>query len=659
MKIITFFLIFISLLNAWQIEANKITVNNTDNDTVTHIEFQKAFETTPLVFTLTDDYGSDPAVLRVVNVTRTGFDIYTIEPQGEDGPHARMTSIPYIAISKGEHTFPDGTKIVADTIDTKVYQSRLLSGSSWDSVNLNGFNTTPVILAEIQTRNNERTDESVPDSVSKPYMTVAIDNVSSSGFNIALERSETTEGEITQTEKVAYLAIDSGLNGGKHYFGSLSGVKIEYETIRTDEIIRGWDDGDTTINFSKSYDDPIVVATKNTRNGGNGGWLRRGSVNSSSITLKVDEDRAYDSERSHRGEAAGILLFSDPFSAEFIDSTAELIINELMYRETISGSDNDEFVELYVKRGGDIKGYAISDQDCNFYIFPSCQVNQGDYIIYHSGTGTDSCSGNIKHFYRNSSQYWNNDDDDVLLLKSSASDVTETTNESSCGKRYFNAIPFDYIAYGNGSAVDDIPTSMKGVTLSWDDSYVNELDDANKGVSIALTPNANDSDQSACWEFSASGNAQDNGCSGYLPTRDTNDNEGQTNSVEKSNTAMPNMNITKSSIIISDPINGSNNPKRVPGAILRYCFVIDNSGEGDAQNVKISDSLSSNNKDTLDYKKSGFIIQDINNDCDCKAITDSSGTISDKDVTIDIGDIKGTSDTSHSRACAYIELEIK
>ena len=133
------------LLMAWRIEADKITVISNKNDTVTHITFRHSFDTTPLVFTLTDDAGNNPASLRVVNVTTSGFDIYSIEPQGENGKHTTMKKVPYIAIEKGEHQFPDGTKIVAQTIDTDKFQSKLLSGSSWDHISLNGFNTTPVI----------------------------------------------------------------------------------------------------------------------------------------------------------------------------------------------------------------------------------------------------------------------------------------------------------------------------------------------------------------------------------------------------------------------------------------------------------------------------------------------------------------------------------
>jgi len=651
-------IIALSPLHAWKMEAGVITVEKTTGDITTQITFKQAFDVPPLVFVLMDDHGGDPGTFRVTNVSTTQFDIYTVEPTGEDGPHAKMTSIPYIAIEPGEHTFPDGTKILAQTINTQKFQSKLLSGDSWETISLSGFITDPIVLGQIQTRANERTDETVPDAVSQPWMTTAIKDISSGEFKIALERSETTDGTLSSDEKIAYLVIDSGLNGGNHYFGANDGRKISYETIRSDDFIKGWDNGDYQVDFSTTYHDPVVVATKNTREGVDGGWLRRGDIDDSYITLQVDEDRANDSERGHTTERAGILIFSDPFSVNFISSSgvAELKINEVMYNETVTGTDNDEFVELYVVDGGDIEGTILSDQDQHFYRFPSCSVATGDYVIMHTGSGTNSCGGNVHHFYQGVDEYWNNSKDDVLLLMPEM-DVTTTTQASD--PKVFNAIPYDYIAYGSlGGAVDDIPSSMHGSSIGWDESHVTELDNAGDGVSIALTPNAIDGDTALCWEFSASGNASDNSCTGYIPTRDTNSDAGQTNSITMSNTAMPNMSITKTSIVTNDPVNANSNPKRIPGATIRYCFTVDNTGEGDAEDATITDSLIGNGKENLSYVQAGSLIQDIATACDCAAISTTNGTISGDDVTIVIGDINGTNDTSHSRGCAYIQTTI-
>ena len=49
---------------------------------------------------------------------------------------------------------------------------------------------------------------------------------------------------------------------------------------------------------------------------------------------------------------------------------------------------------------------------------------------------------------------------------------------------------------------------------------------------------------------------------------------------------------TKTSKIISDPVNGSTNPKMIPGAVVEYCIAVANAaGSATATNVGISDSL--------------------------------------------------------------------
>lgn len=48
---------------------------------------------------------------------------------------------------------------------------------------------------------------------------------------------------------------------------------------------------------------------------------------------------------------------------------------------------------------------------------------------------------------------------------------------------------------------------------------------------------------------------------------------------------------TKTSTVQSDPQNGPTNPKRIPGAVVRYCITITNQGPGIAANAALADSL--------------------------------------------------------------------
>ena len=55
---------------------------------------------------------------------------------------------------------------------------------------------------------------------------------------------------------------------------------------------------------------------------------------------------------------------------------------------------------------------------------------------------------------------------------------------------------------------------------------------------------------------------------------------------------MPNMKLTKSSQVISDPVNATNNPKRIPGAIIRYTIKAQNMHAIAGESVMITDDLS-------------------------------------------------------------------
>lgn len=49
--------------------------------------------------------------------------------------------------------------------------------------------------------------------------------------------------------------------------------------------------------------------------------------------------------------------------------------------------------------------------------------------------------------------------------------------------------------------------------------------------------------------------------------------------------------VTKTVTVISDPLNLAVNPKRIPGAVLEYCIVVQNTGSSAADTVAVTDSL--------------------------------------------------------------------
>ena len=52
--------------------------------------------------------------------------------------------------------------------------------------------------------------------------------------------------------------------------------------------------------------------------------------------------------------------------------------------------------------------------------------------------------------------------------------------------------------------------------------------------------------------------------------------------------------VAKTSTVVSDPFNGTTNPKRIPGAVVRYSILVTNSGGASATNVVVRDAIPAN-----------------------------------------------------------------
>lgn len=61
-------------------------------------------------------------------------------------------------------------------------------------------------------------------------------------------------------------------------------------------------------------------------------------------------------------------------------------------------------------------------------------------------------------------------------------------------------------------------------------------------------------------------------------------------------TASPSLTVTKTSSVVSDPVNGTTQAKRVPGSVLRYTITVTNTGAGtvDASTLSVADPVPAN-----------------------------------------------------------------
>ncbi len=293
------------------------TLDTTTTPSYTKIAFQQNFDVVPIVVALTSSDGTDPADLRIRNITTSGFEIAAREPSGEDGTHSPM-NFHYVAMEPGQITLPGGTSVAAGFHTTASQQRGGGVGvpASWDTINFGTtLSSTASVIAAIQTENSEV--NGAANQVSVPFFSTALRNASASTVQVALERSEVAPGNANVVaETIGWIAFPSGTQGSlTDYLGN----KIGWDARTTANTIRGWDNGCFTSTFSSSaWPSAVVVASKAARNGGDGGWLRRCSLSGTTIGLNIDEDRFRDTERRHTTETASLLSFSDSFHTAFL-----------------------------------------------------------------------------------------------------------------------------------------------------------------------------------------------------------------------------------------------------------------------------------------------------------------------------------------------------
>jgi hypothetical protein len=336
MRVLLLFVIPAFLL-AWKMESGTVTLPATSSGSSTWqtVDLNQTYDVPPLVFALVNEGsghpGDTPVIVRVNNITTTSFDIIQVESESivelvvDQGPHPSV-EVHYLVIDEGDHTLPDGTRFFAGTYTTQTKQGKNIPNpKGWDTVNiLPVFSSTPVILGMVQGIVNET--RSLPGEPSSPWLTTTIRNVNNGSFGMAVERAETADGSMSSDENLAYLAISAGVQSTLYDLNTCE--VIDFETIRTSDSIRGWTTTCTNFNFVNTYGStPNVIGSQNTRDGGDGGWLRRCFLDTSAVGLTVDEDQAADSERSHTTERAGLVIFEKSFT---YDSTKTLPCKSLV-----------------------------------------------------------------------------------------------------------------------------------------------------------------------------------------------------------------------------------------------------------------------------------------------------------------------------------------
>ncbi|WP_052055847.1 calcium-binding protein [Myxosarcina sp. GI1] len=231
--------------------------------------------TNPVVFLKplgTDD--TDPAAIRLQNVTSNSFDLQVKEANYLDGIHY-SGGVSYFVVEAGTWELPDGTLLEAGTLDSENQISK-----NWETVNFDRrFDATPAVFTQVQTNN------------SPEFVRTRQNNVGVGGFQMGMEEEEALENTAHSAEQLGWMAIETGSGNwlGNNYHIGTTG----------DRITDNWG----TVNFTSDFSSaPQFLASLSSYDGPDPAGVRYRNLATNSIELKIEEDTSYDSETSHTTE---------------------------------------------------------------------------------------------------------------------------------------------------------------------------------------------------------------------------------------------------------------------------------------------------------------------------------------------------------------------
>lgn len=214
--------------------------------------------------------GSDPAHVRIKNVTASGFD-YTVEEWAYlDGAHAANETISFLVLEKGQHT-----------IGGKVWEAGSISGVSddWRTVDLKStYSGDQTILTQVAS-----------DIDTDPIVT-RVNNINEGSFELRVQEEE-ANGAHNLGEIIHYIAVANGQSEEEstRFQASQTPLAVTNQSYQ--------------VNYSSNYDSPAFFAQIGSFEGSDPAALRLRSVSDTESTFFIEEETSADAETSHFAES--------------------------------------------------------------------------------------------------------------------------------------------------------------------------------------------------------------------------------------------------------------------------------------------------------------------------------------------------------------------
>jgi len=255
------------------IEAGDISVSTS----WVRVNFDSTFKNPIVVVGPPRSANSDPCVVRIKNVTSTGFDVRLYEWNYLDNSHPAET-VNYLVMEKGRTTLPDGSKVEAGSFTGTTRSQTVSFGST--------FTKTPVVVTTVASVNESDT------------IGGRLKNIGLSGFSYYFREQEKNYN-VHANETVNYIAWEPG----RGTIGSL-----QYEVATTGSAVtNSWYSKSYTGSYSQA---PMVLADMQTTNNTDTSAVRFYSVGTSRFTVKIEEEKPRGAEVPHPAESVGYLVLN-------------------------------------------------------------------------------------------------------------------------------------------------------------------------------------------------------------------------------------------------------------------------------------------------------------------------------------------------------------
>jgi len=236
-------------------EAGTMLASQEGPDEWMQVNFAQVIPDAVVAMMLNTENGRDAAVMRVRNVTDTGFEYQVDEYEVNDGSHSQEL-ISWVAVSTGDHMLADGTVIKAGYTTANTDVSSVVFNTE--------FVNAPVVLTQVSSGNEA-------EAVTTRNITTL------SGFEISLQ--EQLNNTSHTNEQVGWLAIDQG--AGTSIETGLTGDNVSHTV--------------TNVSFDLAFPTSLAfLAQMQTLDGGQTAAIRGTTLSSTGASVFVEEPTTYD-----------------------------------------------------------------------------------------------------------------------------------------------------------------------------------------------------------------------------------------------------------------------------------------------------------------------------------------------------------------------------